>query len=149
MIRVCEENGVLLMVAYRLHFEPANLRAAELANNGSLGDVRVFKFCFDPQKVRSLKREASLFRLISSKLGTRDDISRLLLVHVESAPFYLASEYSNCGTLADWLAARGGVASVPIGTRARTRRCSRSLSKGSACSRGGCRRDSGGASRAR
>ena len=49
MIKVCEENGVLLMVAYRLHFEPANLRAAELAREGTLGDVRIFNSVFTMQ----------------------------------------------------------------------------------------------------
>jgi predicted dehydrogenase len=49
MIKVCEENGVLLMVAYRLHFEPANLRAAEMVRNGSLGDVRIFNSVFTMQ----------------------------------------------------------------------------------------------------
>ena len=49
MIRACEENGVLLMVAYRLHFEPANLRAAELARNGTLGDIRIFNSVFTMQ----------------------------------------------------------------------------------------------------
>jgi glucose-fructose oxidoreductase len=49
MIRACEENGVHLMVAYRLHFEPANLRAAELVQNGTLGDVRIFNSVFTMQ----------------------------------------------------------------------------------------------------
>jgi predicted dehydrogenase len=49
MIRACEENDVQLMVAYRLHFEPANLRAAELARNGTLGDVRIFNSTFTMQ----------------------------------------------------------------------------------------------------
>src|SRR5215216_1022460 len=34
MIRVAEENGVKLMVAYRLHFEEANLKAIELVQGG-------------------------------------------------------------------------------------------------------------------
>jgi predicted dehydrogenase len=49
MIKTCEENGVLLMIAYRLHFEPANLRAAELARDGTLGDVRIFNSVFTMQ----------------------------------------------------------------------------------------------------
>jgi glucose-fructose oxidoreductase len=49
MIRVFEDNGVLLMVAYRLHFEPANLRASELARDGTLGDVRIFNSVFTMQ----------------------------------------------------------------------------------------------------
>lgn len=49
MIKACDENGVLLMVAYRLHFEPANLRAAELARKGTLGDIRIFNSVFTMQ----------------------------------------------------------------------------------------------------
>ena len=49
MIRTCEDNGVLLMVAYRLHFEPANLKAAALAREGALGDVRIFNSVFTMQ----------------------------------------------------------------------------------------------------
>jgi predicted dehydrogenase len=49
MIAACRENNVKLMIAYRLHFEEANLKAVELANSGKLGDVRMFSsvFCFD------------------------------------------------------------------------------------------------------
>jgi glucose-fructose oxidoreductase len=49
MIKTCEDNGVLLMVAYRLHFEPANLKAAALAREGALGDVRIFNSVFTMQ----------------------------------------------------------------------------------------------------
>jgi glucose-fructose oxidoreductase len=46
MIRVTEENGVKLMVAYRLHFEEANLKAIDLVQRGSLGDPRLFDSVF-------------------------------------------------------------------------------------------------------
>jgi predicted dehydrogenase len=42
MIHACDENDVKLMVAYRLHFEPANLGAVELAHSGRLGQLRSF-----------------------------------------------------------------------------------------------------------
>jgi predicted dehydrogenase len=42
MIAACGEAGVKLMVAYRLHFEEANLEAVELLRSGKLGDPRVF-----------------------------------------------------------------------------------------------------------
>jgi predicted dehydrogenase len=42
MIAACGEAGVKLMVAYRLHFEEANLEAVELIRSGKLGDPRVF-----------------------------------------------------------------------------------------------------------
>jgi predicted dehydrogenase len=46
MIDAAGRNNVKLMVAYRLHFEPANLRAAEIAQSGQLGDVRLFDSVF-------------------------------------------------------------------------------------------------------
>jgi predicted dehydrogenase len=51
MIRACGESGVKLMVAYRLHFEPANLQAIELARSGRLGSLRHFSSTFS-QNVR-------------------------------------------------------------------------------------------------
>jgi predicted dehydrogenase len=49
MIRVAEENGVKLMVAYRLHFEEANLRVIDLVQRGKLGDARLFDSVFTMQ----------------------------------------------------------------------------------------------------
>ncbi|WP_426730837.1 Gfo/Idh/MocA family protein [Myxococcus faecalis] len=42
MIRVADENDVRLMIAYRLHFEEANLRAIELLRAGTLGEPSLF-----------------------------------------------------------------------------------------------------------
>jgi predicted dehydrogenase len=49
MIRVANDNGVKLMVAYRLHFEEANLRAIDLVQSGKLGDARLFDSVFTMQ----------------------------------------------------------------------------------------------------
>lgn len=46
MIQVAEENGVKLMVAYRLHFEEANLKAIDLVQGGRLGEPRLFDSVF-------------------------------------------------------------------------------------------------------
>jgi predicted dehydrogenase len=46
MIAACEQNRVKLMVAYRLHFEEANLKTIELAQSGKLGALRVFDSVF-------------------------------------------------------------------------------------------------------
>lgn len=40
MIAAAEESGVKLMVAYRLHFEPANMEAVELVRSGRIVDER-------------------------------------------------------------------------------------------------------------
>jgi predicted dehydrogenase len=49
MIFACREHEVKLMIAYRLHFESANLRAVELARSGELGDPRFFTSTFSQQ----------------------------------------------------------------------------------------------------
>lgn len=49
MIRATEQNNVKLMIAYRLHFEPANLKAIEVAQSGDLGDLRIFSSVFSQQ----------------------------------------------------------------------------------------------------
>src|SRR5205823_15013834 len=49
MIRAAEENNVKLMIAYRLHFNDANLRAIELARSGELGELRYFNSLFGQQ----------------------------------------------------------------------------------------------------
>jgi predicted dehydrogenase len=46
MIDACREAGVKLMVAYRLHFEEANLTAVDLARRGKLGELRYFASVF-------------------------------------------------------------------------------------------------------
>jgi predicted dehydrogenase len=49
MIDACNQAGVKLMIAYRLHFEKANLSAIEIARSGELGDVRLFDSVFCQQ----------------------------------------------------------------------------------------------------
>jgi predicted dehydrogenase len=46
MIRVADQHRVKLMVAYRLHFEEANLRSIDLVQSGRLGDPRLFNSVF-------------------------------------------------------------------------------------------------------
>jgi len=46
MTRAAREAGVKLMVAYRLHFERANLEAAEVARSGRIGEPRLFTSTF-------------------------------------------------------------------------------------------------------
>jgi len=46
MIAEAKDNDVKLMIAYRLHFEKANLKAIELVQSGKLGDVRLFNSTF-------------------------------------------------------------------------------------------------------
>ena len=49
MIRIAEANRVKLMIAYRLHFEKANLAAIEIARSGRIGEPRYFSSDFSMQ----------------------------------------------------------------------------------------------------
>jgi glucose-fructose oxidoreductase len=49
MITAARENGVKLMTAYRLHFDPATLKALEQAASGKLGELRAFSSAFTMQ----------------------------------------------------------------------------------------------------
>jgi predicted dehydrogenase len=49
MIDAANANHVKLMIAYRLHFEEANLEAIRLAKSGNLGNPRIFDSAFSQQ----------------------------------------------------------------------------------------------------
>ena len=49
MIRAAQSNQTKLMVAYRLHFDKANLHAVELVRSGKLGHPRIFNSTFSMQ----------------------------------------------------------------------------------------------------
>lgn len=49
MIAACEDASVKLMIAYRLHFEEANLDAIETVTSGHVGDPRMFSSTFSQQ----------------------------------------------------------------------------------------------------
>jgi len=60
MITAAEENAVKLMIAYRLHFERANLNAIEAIRSGKIGKPRIFSSVFTQQATPGnirLKRE--------------------------------------------------------------------------------------------
>jgi len=47
MNRAAAERDVKLMIAYRLHFEEANLKAVEIVHSGQLGELRLFNSTFN------------------------------------------------------------------------------------------------------
>jgi glucose-fructose oxidoreductase len=49
MIRAAARGGVKLMIAYRLHFEAANLSALEAVESRTIGDPRIFNSVFTMQ----------------------------------------------------------------------------------------------------
>lgn len=49
MIQACQSNGVKLMIAYRLHLDPANMQAVEIVQSGQIGQPRIFNSVFSQQ----------------------------------------------------------------------------------------------------
>src|ERR687898_3257135 len=49
MIPAADQTRVKLMIAYRLHFEKANLETLEIARSGKLGEPRFFSSVFAMQ----------------------------------------------------------------------------------------------------
>jgi predicted dehydrogenase len=49
MIRAASASEVKLMIAYRLHFEAANLKAVQMVRSGKLGEPRIFNSVFSMQ----------------------------------------------------------------------------------------------------
>lgn len=59
MLRTAADAKIKLMVAYRLHFEQANLRALERLRRGEIGDPRIFSSVFSQQVRESDIRTSS------------------------------------------------------------------------------------------
>lgn len=90
---------------------------AWLAVHRTLHEHRVFKFCFDAERMRALKREIALLRTLRDSLGERADIARILDWHVAAIPYYLESEYASGGSLPDWFEAQGGIQKIALAVR--------------------------------
>jgi serine/threonine-protein kinase len=88
--------------------------------NGPAPEPRVFKFCFDAERLRALQREATIVRLLRDALGDREDIVAILGWNFDEAPYFLESEYTEGGSLDQWAAEHGGIggiATLPMADR--------------------------------
>ncbi|MFN7975108.1 MAG: protein kinase [Acidobacteriota bacterium] len=88
-----------------------------VARQAKSGVQRVFKFCFEADKLRALRHEVVLFQLLKDALGDRDDIGRILDWQLDEPPYFLESEYAEGGTLLAWEEQLGGIDKVPLATR--------------------------------
>lgn len=88
-----------------------------LGRHQTMKERRVFKFCFLAERVRFLKREMTLFRLIKERIGDHPNIVALREVYFDAPPFYVEMDYVEGNDLKTWSEERGGVASVPLETR--------------------------------
>lgn len=64
-----------------------------LGRHRALKELRVFKFCFQTDRARALKRELTLFRLLRERIGEHPHIVSLRDVFFDEPPYYLEMEY--------------------------------------------------------
>ena len=88
-----------------------------LATHEKTHAKRVFKFCFEAERVRGLRREVVLLRLLRERLGERQDIAQVLDWEFDRPPFFIETAYTEAGDLLQWAKERGGIGAVPIETR--------------------------------
>ncbi|MCH8332489.1 protein kinase, partial [Candidatus Sumerlaeota bacterium] len=88
-----------------------------LVRHQKTNEKRAFKFCFQADRLRGLKREVTLFRLMRETLGNREDITRILDWQFDEAPYFIEAEYTEGGDLLAWAEAQGGIANVSLRTR--------------------------------
>ena len=102
-----------------------NWKLVKRLDTGGYGDVwlgehdktherRVFKFALMGDQIASLKREITLFRLLSAGLGGRRDIGRLLDWNLDTLPYFIEVEWSPQGNLADWASQAISAGSLPL-----------------------------------
>ncbi|WP_066798621.1 protein kinase domain-containing protein [Sphingomonas soli] len=74
---------------------------------------RVFKFADAPDRLRSLKREAALSRLLFAGLGATAPAPALLEWNFDASPYFLEYAFGGHDLIA-WAAEAGGLAAIPI-----------------------------------
>jgi serine/threonine protein kinase/class 3 adenylate cyclase len=85
-----------------------------VGEHAKLHQRRAFKFCFDEERLRALKREVTLTSLLRTALGARDDIVRIHELKLDAPPFFLESDLAPHGNLLQWAAGMGGLEKVPL-----------------------------------
>ncbi|MBV8062086.1 MAG: winged helix-turn-helix domain-containing protein [Nevskia sp.] len=87
-----------------------------LARHDKTGEQRVFKFSPDGQRLPSLKREVTLFRVLRETLGERREFARVLDWDFEQMPFFIECEYGG-RSLPEWAGEQGGLGRLALEQR--------------------------------
>jgi DNA-binding winged helix-turn-helix (wHTH) protein len=101
-------------LARRLDLSPSS--EVWLAEHPKTREARVFKFALDDARLKGLKREVTVARLLRESLGKRDDFVRVLEWNFEKYPYFIETEYAG-PNLAEWAEAEGGIGGVPLDAR--------------------------------
>lgn len=87
-----------------------------LARHAKTGEARVFKFADAPDRLRGLKREATLSRLLFAGLGRDAPIPALLEWNFDASPYFVEYAYGGRDLVA-WAADAGGLPAIPLERR--------------------------------
>lgn len=79
-----------------------------LGTHQELAERGVFKFCDSEEKVRSLKRELALYRLLKERVGRNPHFIPLHEVALEEPPWYLRMEHVDAVDLPAWCVRQPG-----------------------------------------
>ena len=88
---------------------PSGQSEVWLARHVKTGEPRVYKFSAGGERLASMKREATLYRVLRENLDERDDLVRIIDWNFETSPFYLECEYGGIN-LAEWAKQEPGLA---------------------------------------
>ena len=89
-----------------------------LSRNPKTQELRVFKFANTDTRLKSLKREVTIFRFLRQSLGEREQFVRVFEWNFETPPYYLESEYGG-ENLTEWAASEAGLARATRESRVR------------------------------
>ena len=89
-----------------------------LAEHPKTHENRVFKFAPDEVRLKGLKREVTLARLLHEVYGPRPEFVRVLEWNFDSPPYFVETEYGG-SNLAQWVEEQGGLQNISLGLRLR------------------------------
>ncbi|MDQ3666866.1 MAG: protein kinase [Acidobacteriota bacterium] len=89
-----------------------------LAEHPKTREARVFKFAPDGVRLKNLKREVTLARLLRESLGERPEFVKVLEWNFDTRPYFVESEYAG-PDLSEWAEAQGGLGKIPLERRLR------------------------------
>jgi len=87
-----------------------------LASHEKTGERRVFKFADAPDRLRALKREAALSRVVFAGLGAAAPLPALLEWNFDASPYFIEYAYGGHDLIA-WAKEAGGLAAIPLQRR--------------------------------
>jgi len=79
-----------------------------LAENKDLGKTRAIKFCHEPKRLVSLRREQALLKRLAEKLDESHSFVRIEAVSLDDPPYYIGMEFVDGKELQKWFAENGG-----------------------------------------